>query len=97
MSDGSPNPYDHFRAGTGAPVPEGVYRVVGHDGESVTLLRLTNASGGRTNTGEVERVEVGALADAFEPAENPDSGFSPFDLLDPFSAMFSALRYRLGF
>jgi len=75
-----PAVYDHLRAADGAAtagtdidaalVP-GVYRVVGLDERTVTLLRVGDADGRRVNVGEVGVVDRDALA-SFEPADNPD-------------------------
>ena len=75
-----PAVYDHLRAADGAAtagtdidaalVP-GVYRVVGLDERTVTLLRVGDADGYRVNTGEVTAVERDSLA-AFDPADSPD-------------------------
>ena len=64
----------HYRADGAAHAP-GVYRVVGVDGESVTLLRVTDAEGRRRSTGRV--VTVPWPADALEPAHDPDAGAHP--------------------
>ncbi|NLV12855.1 hypothetical protein [Haloarcula argentinensis] len=53
-------------------VPDGVYRVVGADEDSVTLLLVADAAGRRVHTGEVVTVARRGL-DTFEPAENPDA------------------------
>ncbi|WP_121820484.1 hypothetical protein [Halostella salina] len=66
---------DHYRA-TGDDYPSGVYRVVGTL-DDVTLLRVADADGRREHTGEIRRVPPSVLAEAFEPAEDPDTGFSP--------------------
>lgn len=65
-------PLDHVRADTGAPVEPGVYRVVGRDDESVTLLRVVE-DGRRVHSGIAVRVPLVDL-DAFAPADNPDTG-----------------------
>lgn len=66
----SPVVSDHLRP-TDGTVPDGVYRVVGTDDASVTLLRVGDADARRVNTGEVHRVARDDL-DGFERAENPD-------------------------
>ncbi|ELZ29233.1 hypothetical protein C475_03414 [Halosimplex carlsbadense 2-9-1] len=68
--------YDHVRppassVATDAALSPGVYRVVGVDEGTVTLLRVGDADGYRVNTGAVATVDRDALA-AFEPADNPD-------------------------
>lgn len=69
-----PSVHDHLRP-TDGDVPDGVYRVVGTDEESVTLLRVGDADGTRVHTGEVRTVTREAL-DAFETAANPDGSRS---------------------
>ncbi len=66
---------EHVRGGT-SDVPQGTYRVVGVD-EAVTLLRVTDTNDRRVYSGSVVRVSLDELAQAFEPAANPDSGFTP--------------------
>ncbi len=82
MSD--PTPYDHYRP-TDADYPDGVYRVVGTDANGtdgeVRLLEVADADGNRVNTGRVVAVPHENLA-AFEPADNPDSGFRPMQVVD---------------
>ncbi|QIB72785.1 hypothetical protein G3I44_01970 [Halogeometricum borinquense] len=46
----APAVYDHYRADDAA-VSDGVYRVVGTDDETVTLLRVADADGRRSNVG----------------------------------------------
>jgi hypothetical protein len=87
-------PYDHVRAGEEAPVAPGVYRVVG-TGDPVALLRLTDADGQRANTGDVVTVPQEVYHTSFDPADNPDDGFSPTDLLDPLVAQATAIPYWL--
>jgi hypothetical protein len=64
---------------------DGVYRVVG-TGDPVALLRVTDDAGRRANTGQVEHVPRDALDDAFEPADDPDSG------IDPVAGLTNALQ-----
>jgi hypothetical protein len=72
-----PSTFDHYRpAGATVDCPAGVYRVVGVDDESVTLLRVGDAEGRRVNTGETVAVDRQALA-GFVTAENPDGRPSP--------------------
>ncbi|MFB6297081.1 MAG: hypothetical protein ABEH56_01010 [Salinirussus sp.] len=73
-----PQPYDHYRP-TG-DYPDGVYRVVG-TGDPVVLVAVTDAEDTRVNSGRLVRVPVDDLA-GFEPAENPDAGFRPGQVLD---------------
>lgn len=64
---------EHYReAGTDHPT----YRVVGTGGR-VTLLRVTTPDGRRAHTGDVRHVDSDAFAADFEPASNPDAGFTP--------------------
>jgi hypothetical protein len=69
------DPYDHL-APSGDDYPGGTYRVVGLPEGSVTLLCVADDDGSRANTGVVIHVPREDL-DEFEPAENPDAGFSP--------------------
>lgn len=66
----APSAYDHVRP-TDSSFPQGVYRVVGTESESVTLLLVGDDDGRRINTGRVVTVNV-AEFERFEPAENPD-------------------------
>lgn len=90
-----PSPYDHYRP-VDADYPEGVYRVVGtgrNDGgeHTVRLLEVADAGGRRVNTGRVVAVSREDLA-GFEPAENPDSGFRPMQVVDGFLEELRMLR-----
>lgn len=81
-----PSPYDHYRP-VDADYPDAVYRVVGtgaddEDGE-LRLLEVADADGRRVTTGRVVSVPREDLA-GFEPAENPDSGFRPMQVVDGF-------------
>ncbi|MFC6727902.1 hypothetical protein ACFQDG_04520 [Natronoarchaeum mannanilyticum] len=51
--------------------PDGVYRVVGTDDGTVTLLRVADADGQRVNSGEIVTVRSDELAECPE-AKNPD-------------------------
>ncbi|ADQ68265.1 hypothetical protein C499_14870 [Halogeometricum borinquense DSM 11551] len=66
----APAIYDHYRADDAA-VSDGVYRVVGTDDETVTLLRVADADRRRSNTGEIVTIHRDRL-DGFVSAENPD-------------------------
>jgi len=70
----APSVYDHLRP-TGGDRQDGVFRVVGTDAETVTLLRVGDADGGRVHTGEIVTVDGDALG-GFEPAANPDGNRS---------------------
>ena len=70
---------DHVRPIDGSHAP-GVYRVVGTT-ERVTLLRVTGADDRRAHTGEITRVSPERLDASFEPAADPDAGFSPVSSL----------------
>jgi len=70
----APSVSDHLRP-TDGTVPDGVYRVVGTDTETVTLLRVSDADGRRVHTGEVVTVPREDL-DAFESAANPNGNRS---------------------
>lgn len=67
---------DHYRAPPTGDRTPGVYRVVGVDDE-VVLLRLTTGEGRRVNTGDLATVPPEELSAGFEPADDPDAGFSP--------------------
>jgi hypothetical protein len=66
---------EHYRP-TGDGHAPGVYRVVGAS-DGVALLRVGDASGRRQVTGDVIRVDQGALDTEFEAATDPGAGFSP--------------------
>lgn len=69
---------DHYRptpSAAAATAERGVYRVVGA-GERVTLLRVADRDGRRRHTGETVRVERAVLGEQFDPADDPDVGFS---------------------
>lgn len=75
-SGAEPTVYDHLQptSADDAARPRadpGVYRVVGTDESSVTLLRVGDADGFRVNTGHVVTVDRTALT-TFDSAENPD-------------------------
>jgi hypothetical protein len=61
---------DHHRP-TDADERAGVYRVVGADGDGVTLLRVGDDDGRRVHTGELTRVRS---LDGFAPADAPSGG-----------------------
>lgn len=70
---------EHYRptpSAAAATAERGVYRVVGA-GERVTLLRVADRNGRRRHTGETVRVDRDVLAEQFDPADDPDAGFSP--------------------
>jgi hypothetical protein len=90
-----PQPYDHVLAGEDAPVPGGIYRVVG-TGDEIALLRVGDADGRRETTGAVVQVSRSTYAE-FETAPNPDSGVSVGQLLPPLRTWASAVRYWLPF
>lgn len=58
------------------PYTPGVYRVVGVDDDTVTLLRVSDADGTRAHTGETITVDAAEFAD-FEPAEPTAPGAVP--------------------
>ncbi len=66
---------DHVRPTDGTLEP-GVYRVVG-TGEDVALLRVADADGRRVHSGDLCHVDAETVSNAFEPARDPDAGFSP--------------------
>ena len=74
-----PEVNDHYRP-TGEDHAPGVYRVVGATAR-VVLLRVADAEGRRVHTGEVATVPAETLDQEFEPAGNPDAGFSPVGAL----------------
>ena len=82
---------EHYRPTDGA-VPPGVYRVVG-TGDPVALLRVGTAEGRRQVTGELQQVSQETLTDAFEPAADPDAGFTPVALVrNALSGLFWQFR-----
>ncbi len=95
MSD--PSPYDHYRP-VDADYPDAVYRVVGtgvdEDDGTVRLLEVADADGRRVTTGRLVAVPREDLA-GFEPAENPDSGFRPMQVVDGLVEELRLLRDRL--
>ena len=94
MTDGGVAVGDHVRpteAGRESRVPDGVYRVVGTDEDSVTLLVVGDAAGHRVHTGEVVTVALETLT-GFEPAENPDANRS---LTTRVIAQLDGLRWSL--
>lgn len=74
-------PYTHLRPTT-ADIDDGVYRVVGSDGDAATLLRVADADGHRRHTGRIERVSVERIETGFAPTEDPDPAFWPRQLVD---------------
>lgn len=86
------HPYDHYRATENADVRPGVYRVVG-TGDPIALLRITDADGNRTTTGQVETVSRETFADQFEEAANPDAGISLRSFLPPVLTWAKAASY----
>ena len=93
MTD-EPEPYDHYRAGPDAPIPAGVYRVVGLPNGTVTLLRVGDADGRRRVTGRIESVDRDTLA-TMDPADDPDSGVGLRDLIDPLVAPCRLLYWNV--
>jgi hypothetical protein len=75
-----PEPGAHLRS-DGDPVPAGVYRVVGRNEASVTLLEVGDEAGSRVHTGRVERVARGALPE-LEPTDPPATGFDIAGVVD---------------
>lgn len=74
-----PEPYDHLKP-VDIDVPDGIYRVVGRDEETVTLLRVADGDKRRVHTGEVLSVDLDEF-DGFAPTENPDGNRPPRDVL----------------
>lgn len=70
-----PTVYDHLRP-TSDTVPDGIYRVVGTDQETLTLLRVADADGIRRSTGTLLQVDRADIED-FEAADNPDGNRPP--------------------
>ena len=82
---------EHYRA-TDAEERGPVYRVVGCR-EDVTLLRVTDADGGRVHSGELSRVPPRRLDASFEPVSDPDAGLSPVaDARNLLSGMYWQVR-----
>lgn len=71
--DQRPTVSEQYRPTNGV-AEEGIYRVVGTDGESVTLLRVGDEDGTRVHTGDVTSVSRTTFDDEFTPAAEPDSG-----------------------
>lgn len=71
----TPTVYDHLRP-TSDAVPDGIYRVVGTDEETITLLRVADVDRTRRSTGTIVQVGRPDL-DGFEPAANPDGNRPP--------------------
>jgi hypothetical protein len=65
-----PKPYKHVRL-EDTDVLGGIYRVVGRNEATVTLLRVANSDERRIHTGEVVTVTLEEFT-GFAPAENPD-------------------------
>jgi hypothetical protein len=63
-----PAPYEHVVPPD--DYPAGVYRVVGTGDGTVTLIRVTDADGHRTHTGELVSVDADAF-DGFTAADPP--------------------------
>lgn len=92
----SPAVYDHLRLAETDTVPAveatpGVYRVVGTEETTVTLLRVADVEGRRANTGELLTVERDALG-TFEPTDNPDGNRS---LAAAFAGQLDGLVWQL--
>jgi hypothetical protein len=72
--------YDHVCLPAEAAPPldatPGVYRVVGTDERTVTLLQVADAEGRRRHTGELVTLDHDDVA-ALESADNPDGNRSP--------------------
>ncbi|MFB6147065.1 MAG: hypothetical protein ABEJ08_05200 [Halobacteriaceae archaeon] len=77
-----PEPYDHYRVEAGHDWAAGVYRVVGVDEETVTLLYVADPDGSRVNAGRVRRVPRTEFDSAFTEAANPDAGMRPGQVVD---------------
>jgi len=69
-----PDLYEHFKP-VNVDVSDGIYRVVGSDEGTVTLLRVADANERRIHTGEVVTVSLDEFT-GFAPAENPDGNRS---------------------
>ncbi|MFC6965250.1 hypothetical protein ACFQL7_28555 [Halocatena marina] len=66
-----PKLYEHFKS-EGFDVPDGIYRVVGRDGEAtVTLLRVADVDERRAYTGEIVTTSLEEL-ESLTLTENPD-------------------------
>ncbi|WP_255152917.1 hypothetical protein [Halorarius halobius] len=65
-----PDPHEHFKP-VNVDISDGIYRVVGSDEGTVTLLRVADANERRIHTGEVVTVSLDEFT-GFTPAENPD-------------------------
>jgi|AntRauTorcE11898_2_1112593.scaffolds.fasta_scaffold18784_2 hypothetical protein len=88
---------DFLEADANAPVETGVYRVVGTpaDADALVCLRVTDADGKRSNTGDLVRVDADA-ASALEPASEPRTtaaGFVKNQLEGPYWLIRSLLPF----
>jgi len=72
MTGPTPQPYDHYRAANGDPLPAGTYRVVGTT-DGVALLYVADDGGRRAHVGRIERVDRETLAE-LTPVEGPADG-----------------------
>ena len=70
--------HDHYRATGDTGIPDGVYRVVGTDDGTVTLLLVGDGYGERIHTGRTVRVPRDKL-EQLKPAPDPDENRSPVD------------------
>jgi hypothetical protein len=64
---------EQYRPTNGA-AEDGVYRVVGTDDDSVTLLQVGDEDGRRVHTGDVTAVSRATFDEEFTPAADPESG-----------------------
>ncbi|MFB6148821.1 MAG: hypothetical protein ABEJ48_04075 [Halobacteriales archaeon] len=72
----SPSTFDHL-CPTTTDYPDGVYRVVGTDRTTVTMLRITDGDGNRRHTGDVitiDRTDLDGFASVTEPTTTRSIG-----------------------
>lgn len=74
-----PSVYDHYRLAESNDGP--VFRVVGRNEATVTLLRVTDDAGTRNATGDLRHVSRERLAAEFAATSNPDPRFELPDYL----------------
>lgn len=93
MTPSRPSVYDHYRLAD-MEYEDGIYRVVGVDDSTVTLLRVGESDGRRTNTGEVITVDIKVIENS-EVSENPDGNPRASGVLwsVPKTAYWSAIAF----
>lgn len=77
-----PRPYQHYRPDETSGYADGVYRVVGVDEDTVTLLEVADSADKRVNSGRVVRASQETVLATFDDAPNPDEGLRPRQAVD---------------